>query len=50
MELVLDINSEIYPMELNQKFSMALARTINLDGTLDEGGSFAWSLAFRQGN
>jgi hypothetical protein len=38
MELILDINTEIYPMEPGQKFTMALARTLNLDGTPDEGG------------
>ena len=38
MELALDINSEIFSIDYGQKFSLALARSINLDGTLDEGG------------
>lgn len=39
MELALDINSEIFSVDYGQKFSLALARSINLDGTLDEGGA-----------
>jgi DNA-directed RNA polymerase I, II, and III subunit RPABC3 len=33
MELQLDINSEIYKLRLNQKFTMALAKSLNLDGS-----------------
>jgi len=36
MELWIDINVDIYPME-HQKFSLALATTLNLDGSPDEG-------------
>jgi len=36
MELWLDVNTEIYPLE-HQKFSLALASTLNLDGSPDEG-------------
>lgn len=43
MELALDINSEIFSVDYGQKFSLALARSINLDGTLDEGGTFPHS-------
>jgi hypothetical protein len=39
MELVLDINSEIFPVEFNQKFTLVLAKSINLDGSVDEGGN-----------
>jgi hypothetical protein len=43
MELVLDVNVDIYPIELGSsqptKFSFVLARTLNLDGTLDDGRS-----------
>ncbi len=40
MELVLDVNVDIYPMELGTKFSFALAGTLSLDGAPDEGMSF----------
>eukprot|EP01111_Echinosteliopsis_oligospora_P002311 TRINITY_DN1339_c1_g1_i1.p1 TRINITY_DN1339_c1_g1~~TRINITY_DN1339_c1_g1_i1.p1 ORF type:complete len:145 (+),score=27.50 TRINITY_DN1339_c1_g1_i1:64-498(+) len=36
MELYLDVNTDIYKLSL-QKFSFALATTLNLDGTADEG-------------
>jgi DNA-directed RNA polymerase I, II, and III subunit RPABC3 len=32
MELILDINSEIYPVELNQKLHIVLTKSISLDG------------------
>eukprot|EP00696_Hemimastix_kukwesjijk_P017621 gnl/Hemi2/6306_TR2161_c0_g10_i1.p1 gnl/Hemi2/6306_TR2161_c0_g10~~gnl/Hemi2/6306_TR2161_c0_g10_i1.p1 ORF type:complete len:146 (-),score=56.79 gnl/Hemi2/6306_TR2161_c0_g10_i1:40-477(-) len=37
MELVLDVNIQIYPMEINQKFSFALASSVSLDGDPDTG-------------
>ncbi|CAN0891071.1 DNA-directed RNA polymerases II and V subunit 8A [Linum grandiflorum] len=37
MFMHLDINTEIYPMSLNDKFTMALASTLNYDGTPDTG-------------
>ncbi|GAV73553.1 RNA_pol_Rpb8 domain-containing protein [Cephalotus follicularis] len=37
MFMQLDVNSEIYPMSQGEKFTMALARTLNLDGTPDTG-------------
>ena len=38
MELWLDVNTDIYPMDAeHQKFSFALASTLNLDGSPDEG-------------
>mmetsp|Transcript_11299 Transcript_11299/g.15641 ORF Transcript_11299/g.15641 Transcript_11299/m.15641 type:complete len:144 (+) Transcript_11299:98-529(+) len=37
MELILDVNTDIYPLDLGQKFSLALASTLNLDGTPDDG-------------
>lgn len=33
MQLILDINTDIYPMEAGEKFSLALASKINLDGS-----------------
>jgi DNA-directed RNA polymerase I, II, and III subunit RPABC3 len=36
MELVLDINSQLYKLQTHDKFIMALASTLNLDGTPDE--------------
>src|SRR4051812_35150195 len=36
MELILDVNVDLYPVEINTKFSFALASTLNLDGTPDE--------------
>eukprot|EP01126_Amoeba_proteus_P009309 TRINITY_DN13530_c0_g1_i2.p1 TRINITY_DN13530_c0_g1~~TRINITY_DN13530_c0_g1_i2.p1 ORF type:complete len:142 (+),score=29.38 TRINITY_DN13530_c0_g1_i2:107-532(+) len=35
MELILDINSDVYPMHLNDKFTMALSTS--LDGKADTG-------------
>jgi len=37
MELILDVNTDIFPLEINQKLSFALSSTLNLDGTPDEG-------------
>ncbi|ESR56121.1 hypothetical protein WN944_016018 [Citrus x changshan-huyou] len=37
MYMLLDVNSELYPMRVGDKFTMALAHTLNLDGTPDTG-------------
>ncbi|KAL3752688.1 hypothetical protein ACJRO7_000141 [Eucalyptus globulus] len=37
MFMHLDVNTEIYPMKEGQKFTMALASTLNPDGTPDTG-------------
>ncbi|KAJ4827383.1 DNA-directed RNA polymerases II, IV and V subunit 8B [Turnera subulata] len=37
MEMQLDINSEVYPMAVREKFTMVLAHTLNMDGTPDTG-------------
>jgi len=37
MEMILDVNTEIYPVDYSQKFTVAIAKTLNLDGTPDEG-------------
>jgi len=37
MELTLDVNTDIYPIEVNQKFSFALATTLSLTGAPDDG-------------
>jgi len=36
MQLLLDVNTDIYPMEINDKFSFALSSTLNEDGDLEE--------------
>ncbi|CAI5446665.1 unnamed protein product [Caenorhabditis angaria] len=37
MELILDINSQIYPIEANEKIRLVLATTLREDGLADEG-------------
>lgn len=37
VDLTLDIASEIYPIEEGEKFTMALASTLRLDGLPDDG-------------
>ncbi|XP_044499813.1 DNA-directed RNA polymerases II, IV and V subunit 8B-like isoform X1 [Mangifera indica] len=37
MYMLLDVNVEIYPMRVGDKFALALAHTLNLDGTPDSG-------------
>lgn len=37
MYMQLDVNTEIYPMHVGEKFMMVLATTLNLDGTPDSG-------------
>ncbi|XP_047334190.1 DNA-directed RNA polymerases II, IV and V subunit 8B-like [Impatiens glandulifera] len=37
IEMQLDINSEIYPLYVGDKFNMVLVPTLNLDGTPDTG-------------
>ncbi|XP_021907066.1 DNA-directed RNA polymerases II, IV and V subunit 8B-like [Carica papaya] len=37
MFMHLDVNTEIYPMAVGDKFTMALAHTLNPDGTPDTG-------------
>jgi DNA-directed RNA polymerases I, II, and III subunit RPABC3 len=37
MRLTLDINTDIYPMRKADKFTMALATTLHLDGRADDG-------------
>ena len=37
MDLILDVNTQIYPVELGEKFRMALATTLKEDGTPDDG-------------
>ncbi|RUS22311.1 RNA polymerase Rpb8-domain-containing protein, partial [Endogone sp. FLAS-F59071] len=32
MDLVLDFNNEIYPLDINDKFSLVLASTLAIDG------------------
>ncbi|XP_044473897.1 DNA-directed RNA polymerases II, IV and V subunit 8B-like [Mangifera indica] len=37
MYMLLDVNVDIYPMRVGDKFALALAHTLNLDGTPDTG-------------
>lgn len=37
MFMQLDINSEIYPLQVGQKFALLLVPTLNPDGTPDSG-------------
>ncbi|KAF5773578.1 putative RNA polymerase, Rpb8, nucleic acid-binding protein [Helianthus annuus] len=37
MYMQLDVNTEVYPMHVGDKFMMVLASTLNLDGTPDSG-------------
>ena len=44
MDLILDINSWIYPMELGDKFRLVLANTLREDGFSDTGTSIYFLL------
>jgi len=37
MDLILDVNTQIYPVELGEKFRLVLATTLREDGTPDDG-------------
>ncbi|KAG0477695.1 hypothetical protein HPP92_012414 [Vanilla planifolia] len=37
MYMQLDVNTEIYPLHVGEKFTMVLAPSLNLDGTPDSG-------------
>mmetsp|Transcript_13182 Transcript_13182/g.17953 ORF Transcript_13182/g.17953 Transcript_13182/m.17953 type:complete len:144 (-) Transcript_13182:179-610(-) len=37
MSLTIDINTDIYPMKKSDKFTLALATSLQPDGTLDDG-------------
>mmetsp|Transcript_15535 Transcript_15535/g.48845 ORF Transcript_15535/g.48845 Transcript_15535/m.48845 type:complete len:151 (-) Transcript_15535:16-468(-) len=37
IDLLLDVNIDIYPLDVNDSFAMALASTLKLDGTPDAG-------------
>ncbi|XP_048774640.1 DNA-directed RNA polymerases I, II, and III subunit RPABC3-like [Ostrea edulis] len=37
MDLILDINTQMYPVDLGDKFRMVLAKTLREDGTPDDG-------------
>ena len=39
MDLILDINSWVYPMELGDKFRLVLATTLREDGFPDTGNN-----------
>ena len=37
MDLILDVNTQVYPVELGDKFRLVLASTLKEDGTPDDG-------------
>ncbi|XP_024402642.1 DNA-directed RNA polymerases II and V subunit 8A [Physcomitrium patens] len=37
MDVLLDVNIDIYPLHKGEKFTLALASTLSLDGTMDDG-------------
>ena len=37
LHLTLDVNTEIYPLKVNDRFSLAIASTLRKDGSPDEG-------------
>lgn len=37
MDLILDINSQVYPMELGEKFRLVITRSLREDGYPDDG-------------
>ncbi|CAA6657253.1 unnamed protein product [Spirodela intermedia] len=37
MDMQLDVNTDVYPMHVGDKFTMVLAPTLSLDGTPDSG-------------
>lgn len=49
MFMHLDVNTEVYPMAVGDKFTLAMAPTLNLDGTPDTGYFtpviFSWTIA-----
>lgn len=36
MHMLLDVNTDIYPLQVDDKFTMALSSTLSLDGTPDD--------------
>lgn len=38
MQMTLDVNSDLYPIQTGENITMCLATTLNLDGTKDERG------------
>ena len=37
IKIQLDVNSDIYPVEVNSHYSFCIAKTLNLDGAQDKG-------------
>ena len=37
MDMILDVNTQLYPMEREERFTCAIARTLNEDGQADDG-------------
>ena len=36
MHLILDVNTQLYPMEVGDRFTCAITRTLNKDGSADD--------------
>lgn len=36
MSLILDINSELYPININEKYTLVISRSLSVDGTMAE--------------
>lgn len=50
MDLVLDINTEIYPIKVNERFSLVLSPTLNYSGVTAAEDSFLDTTSFASGN
>ena len=37
MDMILDVNTQVYPVDLNDKFSVVLTTTLKVDETPDDG-------------
>ncbi|KAI9208818.1 RNA polymerase [Polychytrium aggregatum] len=42
MTLTLDVNCELYPMKVGEKFTFVLARSLSLDGYADDAKKDSW--------
>lgn len=42
VSLTLDVNTELYPLTINDHMQLVLASTLNMDGSKDEAGKQGW--------
>jgi DNA-directed RNA polymerases I, II, and III subunit RPABC3 len=40
VEIHLDVNTELYPLNTDERFTMAMALSLNLDGSKDDGKGY----------